>query len=56
MVIAGTNGKGSVAHFLHAITTECGIKTGLYTSPHLVKLEERFVVNGETVNPEILAL
>ena len=56
VVIAGTNGKGSVAHFLHAITTECGIKTGLYTSPHLVKLEERFVVNGVTVNPAVLAL
>ena len=55
VVIAGTNGKGSVAHFLHAITTECGIKTGLYTSPHLVTLEERFVVSGATVNPEVLA-
>ena len=55
VVVAGTNGKGSVSHFLNAITTACGIRTGLYTSPHLVKVEERFVVGGSMVEPEVLA-
>ena len=55
VVVAGTNGKGSVSNFLNAITTACGIRTGLYTSPHLVKVEERFVVGGSIVEPEVLA-
>ncbi len=44
--IAGTNGKGSVGHLLSSYFQECGLKTGLYTSPHLVDFTERIKVNG----------
>lgn len=44
--VAGTNGKGSVAHTLAAILQEAGYKTGLYTSPHLIDFRERIRVNG----------
>lgn len=43
--IAGTNGKGSVAAMMEAIFRQVGWKTGLYTSPHLVRLGERIQVN-----------
>ena len=39
--VAGTNGKGSVCAFLNSICLEAGIRTGLYTSPHLVSITER---------------
>jgi dihydrofolate synthase / folylpolyglutamate synthase len=45
--IAGTNGKGSVAHILASVFQEAGYKTGLCTSPHLKDFRERFRVNGE---------
>ncbi|TVQ93344.1 MAG: bifunctional folylpolyglutamate synthase/dihydrofolate synthase [Bacteroidetes bacterium] len=45
--IAGTNGKGSVAHLLASVFQESGYKTGLCTSPHLKDFRERFRVNGE---------
>lgn len=48
--IAGTNGKGSVSHFLASIFQSQGYKTGLYTSPHLVDFGERIRVNGEMIN------
>jgi len=44
--IAGTNGKGSTAHFLNSILQKAPIKVGLYTSPHLVRFNERIRVNG----------
>ncbi len=44
--IAGTKGKGSTATMIAAMLTASGLRTGLYTSPHLVDLEERFVVDG----------
>ncbi len=44
--IAGTKGKGSTATMVAAMLTASGIRTGLYTSPHLVDLEERFVVDS----------
>lgn len=44
--IAGTKGKGSTATMIAQILQEAGYRTGLYTSPHLERLEERFVVNG----------
>ena len=44
--VAGTNGKGSVSHFLAAILQQAGYKVGLYTSPHLVDFGERIRVNG----------
>ncbi len=48
--IAGTNGKGSVAHMLAAILQTAGYKTGLYTSPHLKDFRERIRINGEMVS------
>ncbi len=45
--IAGTNGKGSVAHMLASVFQEAGYKTGLCTSPHLKDFRERFRINGE---------
>ena len=41
LLIAGTNGKGSTAAFASSILTAAGVRTGLYTSPHLVRLTER---------------
>lgn len=44
--IAGTNGKGSVSHMLASVLKEAGLKTGLYTSPHLKDFRERIKING----------
>lgn len=46
VLIAGTNGKGSTAATLASITQAAGLKTGLYTSPHLVSINERIRRNG----------
>ena len=50
--VAGTNGKGSVSHFLSAILQSAGYKVGLYTSPHLVDFKERIRVNGEMISEQ----
>jgi len=50
--VAGTNGKGSVSHFLSAILQAAGYKVGLYTSPHLVDFGERIKVNGQMIDKE----
>lgn len=50
--VAGTNGKGSVCAMLEAIFRENGYKTGLFTSPHLIQLEERIQVNREIIAKE----
>lgn len=47
--VAGTNGKGSVSHFLASIFAESGYKTGLYTSPHLNDFRERIKINGKMI-------
>ena len=47
--IAGTNGKGSVSHFLASVLQEAGYKVGLYTSPHLKDFRERIKINGEPI-------
>ncbi|MGB8474673.1 MAG: folylpolyglutamate synthase/dihydrofolate synthase family protein [Candidatus Acidiferrum sp.] len=47
--IAGTNGKGSTAAFLESILRRAGFRTGLNTSPHLEKINERIQVNGEEI-------
>lgn len=52
--VAGTNGKGSVAAMTAAALDHAGLRTGLYTSPHLVRLEERFVVGGRQIDPASL--
>ena len=48
--VAGTNGKGSVCALLEAILREAGLRTGLYTSPHLVRFNERIRVNGGEIS------
>jgi dihydrofolate synthase / folylpolyglutamate synthase len=50
--IAGTNGKGSVAATLASILNACGLRTGLYTSPHLVRFNERIVVDRQPISDE----
>ncbi len=47
--IAGTNGKGSVAAYLAAILEKAGYSVGLYTSPNLVRVNERIALNGEPI-------
>ena len=51
--IAGTNGKGSTGAMLECALRHCGIKTGFYTSPHLIDVRERFRVNGKTVDRKL---
>jgi dihydrofolate synthase/folylpolyglutamate synthase len=46
--IAGTKGKGSTAAMIAEVLTAAGYKTGLYTSPHLERIEERIAIGGET--------
>ncbi len=48
--IAGTNGKGSISHFLAAILAHHGLKVGLYTSPHYKDFRERIKINGNLVS------
>ena len=48
--VAGTKGKGSTCAFVEHIMRECDVRTGLYTSPHLVDIRERFRINGEPVS------
>lgn len=50
--IAGTNGKGSTAAYIAAILQQAGFKTGLFTSPHLVRFNERILVNGREIGNE----
>src|SRR6516165_3797250 len=50
VLIAGTNGKGSTAATLASILRVAGYKTALYSSPHLVRINERMRVNGEPIN------
>lgn len=47
--IAGTNGKGSVAHTLASVLQKSGYKVGLYTSPHLIDFRERIRINGDMI-------
>ena len=53
--VAGTNGKGSVCAMLESIYREAGLRTGLFTSPHLVSFRERMQVNRELIPEETLA-
>ena len=56
VLIAGTNGKGSTAATLAAILQASGLKTGLYTSPHLVRINERIRLNGAAISDGDFAL
>lgn len=53
--IAGTNGKGSAAAMLESICRACGVRAGLYTSPHLVSITERVRIAGHEIAPEEFA-
>ncbi len=53
--IAGTNGKGSTAAVLDSICRSAGIKTGLYTSPHLESITERIKTDGVDIRPDEFA-
>jgi dihydrofolate synthase/folylpolyglutamate synthase len=56
-LVLGTNGKGSTAALLAAVLGRHGVKAGLYTSPHLVRVEERIAVAGKRIAPgRLLAL
>ena len=52
--VAGTNGKGSVCAFLSSILASAGYKTGMYTSPHLFRVNERMKINGTEITDERL--
>lgn len=52
--IAGTKGKGSTAAMVEAVLREAGYRTGLYTSPHLVRVNERIRIGGRCVAPSFL--
>jgi dihydrofolate synthase/folylpolyglutamate synthase len=53
--VTGTNGKGSTTAMLTAILSDCGIKTGMYTSPHLAEYTERMIVDGIEITPSAFA-
>ena len=54
IIVAGTNGKGSTSAMLASILNAAGHRTGLYTSPHLVELRERWMIGGAMIEPELL--
>ena len=53
--VTGTNGKGSTTAMIAAVLTEAGIRTGMYTSPHLVDYPERMRINGIDITREAFA-
>ncbi len=55
IIVAGTNGKGSTASTLASILSASGYRTGLYTSPHLVDLCERWVIDGKAIGERDLS-
>ena len=56
VLIAGTNGKGSTASTLASILRASGLRTGLYTSPHLVRINERIRIGGQQIGDDDFAL
>jgi dihydrofolate synthase/folylpolyglutamate synthase len=55
VVVTGSNGKGSTAAFCAGIARACGLRTGLFTSPHLYRFNERFQVDGAPIDDDDLA-
>lgn len=55
--VAGTNGKGSVSAMIESVLRAAGLRTGLYTSPHLIRFNERIRIRGESIpDPELIRL
>src|ERR1700733_11729996 len=53
--VAGTNGKGSTSAMLDSILRAAGVRTGLYTSPHLERINERIRLDGQDISEEEFA-
>ncbi len=53
--VAGTNGKGSTVAMIASMLQACGYAVGVYTSPHLVELRERIVINGQAIDRAVFA-
>ncbi len=53
--VAGTNGKGSTVAMIASMLQACGYAVGVYTSPHLVELRERIVINGQPIDRAVFA-
>ncbi|MEY3142316.1 MAG: folylpolyglutamate synthetase [Planctomycetota bacterium] len=51
--VAGTNGKGSTVHMIGSMLQACGYTVGIYTSPHMVDLRERILINGQMVDKAV---
>ncbi len=54
--IAGTNGKGSTSEHIHSLLSSCGLNPGLYTSPHLIKLNERIRISSDISDEDLLSV
>lgn len=54
--VAGTNGKGSVCAYINGILQAAGFTTGLFTSPHLIRMNERIKINGQDVSDDVFAV
>jgi dihydrofolate synthase/folylpolyglutamate synthase len=54
IIVAGTNGKGSTAAMIESIVRASGIRTGFYTSPHLMDIRERWGIDGAMIDPDLL--
>src|SRR5947209_17130203 len=54
IIVAGTNGKGSTSATLASILETSGYRTGLYTSPHLVDIRERWMIDGKWIDRRLL--
>lgn len=53
--VAGTNGKGSTCAMIHALASSCGVKSGLFTSPHLIDFRERIQIGDRQISENAVA-
>ena len=54
IIVGGTNGKGTVSNLISSIYFRSGYKTGLFTSPHMLKINERIRINEDEINNKSL--
>ncbi len=54
ITVAGTNGKGSTIAFIDSIYQQSSVRAGAFTSPHIIKYNERFTISGQMVNDETI--